>query len=130
MEKALILMLLAVFLGCTDTSDQPVPLSLEGKWVDPLTKTDTLEFLRLEDGSSLLNLSRGRENRNGHNLPKAGSGLYTFSLGKNSITLQYSFSSFYDPTDYYFKQNALELKVGRFFDSENSSDVLIFRKVR
>lgn len=73
MKQALILILLAAVFSCTDTSDQPIPLSLDGKWVDQLTKTDTLEFLRLEDGSSLLNLGRGRENRNGHNLPKAGS---------------------------------------------------------
>jgi hypothetical protein len=130
MKQAFILIFLGVFIGCTDTSDQPLPLSLEGKWVDKLTKTDTLEFLRLEDGSALLNLSRGREMRNGNNLPKIGSGLYTFSLDKNSITMQYSLSSFYNPTEYYFKQNQLELKVGRFFDSENSSDILTFRKIR
>lgn len=130
MKHSLILILLVAVFGCTDTADQPLPLSLEGKWVDQLTASDTLEFLRLEDGSSLLNLRRGREMRNGHDLPKAGSGLYTFSLGKNSITLQYSLSSFYNPTDYYFSQNPLELKMGRFFDSENSSDVLTFRKVR
>lgn len=130
MKQAFILILLVVFIGCTDTSDQPLQLSLEGKWVDKFAKTDTLEFLRLEDGSALLNLSRGREMRNGNNLPKIGSGLYTFSLDKNSITLQYSLSSFYNPTEYYFKQNQLELKVGRFFDSENSSDILTFRKIR
>lgn len=130
MKKAITLILLIVVFSCADTSDQPLPLSLEGQWVDQLTKTDTLEFLRLEDGSSLLNLRRGREMRNGHDLPKAGSGLYTFSLGKNSITLQFSLSSFYNPTDYYFSQNALELKIGRFFDSENSSEVLTFRKIR
>lgn len=130
MKQALFLILLVAFMGCTDTSDQPLPLSLEGKWVDQLTKTDTLEFLRLEDGSSLLNLGRGREMRNGNNLPKMGSGLYTFTLGKNSITLQYSLSSNYNPTKYYFKQNPLELKVERFFESENSSEILAFRRIR
>ncbi len=130
MKHAIILILLIAVFGCTDTSDQPVPLTLEGKWVDQLTKTDTLEFLRLEDGSSLLLLSRGRENRDGHNLPKAGSGHYVFAINKNTINLQYILSSFYNPTDYYFRQNALELKIGRFFDSENSSDVLTFRKIR
>ncbi len=130
MKKALILILLIAVFGCTDTSDQPIPLSLEGKWVDQLTKTDTLEFLRLEDGSSLLNLRRGKQTQNGTTLPKIGSGLYTFSINKDNIKLQYSLSSFYNPTDYYFRQNALELKIGRFFDSENSSDVLTFRKIK
>lgn len=130
MRHTIILVFLLAAWGCTDTSDKPMPLSLEGKWVDQLTKTDTLEFLRLEDGSSLLNLSRGRETKNGHNLPKIGSGLYTFSLSKNNITLQYSLSSNWNPTDYYFSQNPLELKIGRFFESENSAEILIFRKIR
>ncbi|WP_111672339.1 hypothetical protein [Algoriphagus litoralis] len=130
MKQALILILLAAVFGCTDTSDQPIPLTLEGIWVDQLTKTDTLEFLTLQDGSSLLNLKRGQQNQNGFAVPKIGSGLYTFSIKKDNITLQYSLSSYYNPTEYYFRQNALELKIGRFFDSENSSDVLTFRKVR
>lgn len=130
MKQSLYLVFLIAFLGCTDTSDQPMPLSLEGKWVDQLTKTDTLEFLRLEDGSSLLNLRRGREMSNGHDLPKMSSGLYFFSMSKNTITLQYSLSSNYNPNDYYFDQNPLELRIGRFFGSENSSDILTFRKIR
>jgi hypothetical protein len=130
MKQALFLILLAFLMGCTDTSDQPIPLGLEGKWVDQLTKTDTLEFLRFEDGSTLMNLSRGREISNGHNLPKIGSGPYIYTHTGNSISLQYSLSSNWNPTDYYFQQNALELKIGRFFDSENSSDVLTFRKIR
>lgn len=130
MKQALILLLLAAVFSCTETSDQPVSLSLEGKWVDQLTSTDTLEFLKFEDGSTLMNLSRGREISNGHNLPKIGSGFYMYTLSKNSISLQYSLSSNSKTTDYYFQQNPLELKIGRFFDSENSSDVLTFRKIR
>ena len=130
MKQALFLLILLAFMGCTDTSDQPLPLSLEGKWVAQLTKTDTLEFLNFEDGGSMLILGRGREMSNGNDLPKIGSGLYFFSMGKNTITLQYSLSSFYNPTDYYFDQNALELKVGRFFESEDSSEILTFKKVR
>lgn len=130
MKHGLIFVFLITVLGCTDTSDQPVPLTLEGKWVDQMTKTDTLEFIRLEDGSSLMNLRRGREIRNGHDLPKSGSGLYMFTLSKNSVSLQYSFSSLWKPTDYYFQQNPLQLKIGRFFESDNSASILTFRKVK
>jgi hypothetical protein len=129
MKQALILILLIAGFGCNDTSEQPIPLNLEGKWVDQLTTTDTLEFLRFEDGSTLMNLSRGREISNGHNLPKIGSGLYTYFLTKNSISLHYSLSSNSKTTDYYFQQNPLELKIGRFFDSENSASILTFRKI-
>lgn len=130
MKRGLYLVLLIAVIGCTDTSDEPLPLSLEGRWVDQLTTTDTLEFIRLEDGSTLMDLRRGREFRNGHDLPKAGAGLYLFSLSKNSISLRYSFSSFSEPTEYYFRQNALELKIGRFFESNNSAAILTFRKVK
>jgi hypothetical protein len=130
MKHAIILILLIAVFGCTDTSDQPIPLTLEGKWVDQLTKTDTLEFLKFEDGSTLMNLSRGREISNGHNLPKIGSGPYFYTLSENSITLQYSLSSYWNPADYYFKQNALELKIGKFFESKNSASVLTFRKIK
>lgn len=130
MKQGLILILLATVFGCTDTSDQPIPLGLEGKWVDQLTATDTLEFLKFEDGSTLMNLSRGKEISNGHDLPKIGSGPYIYTLTGNSISLQYSLSSNWNPTDYYFRQNALQLKIGRFFESENSASVLTFRKIK
>ncbi|MFN3999383.1 hypothetical protein [Algoriphagus sp.] len=128
--KTLILLLLAAVFSCTDTSDQPVSLGLEGKWVDQLTLTDTLEFLKFEDGGTLMNLSRGREINNGHDLPKIGSGPYFYTLSGNSISLQYSLSSLWKPTDYYFQQNALQLKIGRFYESENSASILTFRKIK
>jgi hypothetical protein len=130
MIRALLLILLAAVIGCTDISDQPIPLGLEGKWVDQLTATDTLEFLRFEDRSTLMNLSRGREISNGHNLPKIGSGPYIYTLSGNNISLQYLLSSNWNPTDYYFQQNGLELKIGRFYASKNSASILTFRKIR
>jgi hypothetical protein len=130
MIRALLLILLAAVIGCTDISDQPIPLGLEGKWVDQLTATDTLEFLRFEDRSTLMNLSRGREISNGHNLPKIGSGPYIYTLSGNNISLQYLLSSNWNPTDYYFQQNGLELKIGRFYESKNSASILTFRKIR
>jgi hypothetical protein len=130
MIRALFLSLLVAFIGCTDASDQPIPLGLEGLWVDQLTATDTLEFLKLDDGSTLMNLSRGRALSNGFELPKIGAGPYTYSLSGSSIKLQYSLSSLYNPTDYFFEQNQTQLKIGRFFDSENPSEILTFRKIK
>ncbi len=63
MIRALFLSLLIAIIGCTDNSDQSIPLGLEGKWVDQLTATDTLEFLKFEEGSTLMNLSRDRKNQ-------------------------------------------------------------------
>jgi hypothetical protein len=123
-------MLLLLSLSCSEPLDPSASLALEGKWVDQVTTTDTLEFLKFDDGSTLMNLSRGREISNGQNLPKIGSGPYTYTLGENSISLQYSLSSNWNPTKYYFQQNALELKIGRFFDSKNSVSILTFRKIK
>lgn len=130
MIRALFLSLLIAIIGCTDNSDQPIPLGLEGKWVDQLTATDTLEFLKFDDGSTLMNLSRGKDISNGHDLPKIGSGPYIYTLTGNSISLQYSLTSNWNPTDYYFQQNGLELKIGRFYESNNSASILTFRKIR
>lgn len=127
------LFVLVVMFGCTDTSDGPMnpnlPLILEGVWVDKKTGTDTLELLRLEDGSSLMILSRGREFRNGHDLPKMGSGPYSFVLARNKISLHYSLSSSSKSFDYDFDYNSLQLKIGRFFESDNPSSILTFKKV-
>lgn len=87
-----------------------------------------LEFLRLEDGGSLMILNRGREFRNGYNLPKMGSGPYSFVLARNKISLHYSLSSTYTFSDYDFEYNPLQVKIGRFFESGNSSSILTFRK--
>lgn len=84
MKRLILLFVLVVMFGCSDAPEGPMnanlPLVLEGEWVDKMTGTDTLEFLRLEDGSSLMILSRGRELRDGYNFPKMGSGPYSFVL--------------------------------------------------
>lgn len=127
------LFVFVVMFGCTGTPEGPMnanlPLVLEGVWVDKKTGTDTLEFLRLEDGSSLMILKRGWEFRNGYDLPKMGSGPYSFVLARNKISLHYSLSSSYKFFDYDFEYNPLQVKIGRFFESDNSSSVLTFRKV-
>lgn len=130
MKSILFLILFLLSLSCSEPSDPSVSLALEGKWVDRVTTTDTLEFLKFDDGSTLMNLSRGRALSNGFELPKIGAGPYTYSLSESSIKLQYSLSSLYNPTDYFFEQNQTQLKIGRFFDSENPSEILTFRKIK
>ncbi len=130
MKNWIVSVLLLAMLGCGDPSEEPRLADLEGIWVDSLTATDTLEFLVFDDGGSLMLLNRGKEIRDGYNLPKIGSGSYSFELQNNSIKLQYSLSSNWNPTDYYFRYNPLQLKIGRFFESDNSAAILTFRKVK
>lgn len=134
MQNRLLLFLLVAMFGCVEENDpmgaRSLPANLIGFWVDEDTSTDTLEFIKLEDGSSLMLLNRGREFSHGHDLPKIGSGHYMFELKSNAITLQYSLSSNWNPTDYHFQYNSLQLKIGRFFESDNSASILTFRKVK
>jgi hypothetical protein len=129
MKNALFLIFVFASMSCSETSDQPISTSLEGKWVDLVTKTDTLEFLKFDDGNTLMLLHRAKEISNGQKIPKIGAGPYTYSLSGSRITLQYSLSSFYGPTDYFFEQNGLQLRIGRFFESGNSASILTFKKV-
>lgn len=130
MKSILFLMLLLLSLSCSEPLDPSASFALEGKWVDQVTTTDTLEFLKFDDGSTLMNLHRGRALSNGVELPKIGAGPYTYSLSGRSIKLQYSLSSLYNPREYFFEQNQTQLKIGRFFDSENPSKIFTFRKIK
>lgn len=134
MKIRMLLFLLVAMFGCAEENDpmgtHVLPVDLVGIWVDKNTSTDTLEFIKLEDGSSLMSLNRGRVSSQGHDLPKIGSGLYMFELKNNAITLQYSLSSNWNPTDFFFQYNPLQLKIGRFFESENPASILTFRKVK
>lgn len=85
------LFVLVAMFGCADASDRPMigslPIVSEGEWVANKTGTDTLEFLRFDDGSSLMILNRGKEFRDGYHLPKIVSGPYAFVLKGNKISL-------------------------------------------
>jgi hypothetical protein len=129
MKQAILLIFLIAVSSCTDWDGSPTLSELEGKWVDQETKTDTLEFIRLEDGSALLRLGRGRELRNGYDLPKIGAGLYRFELKVKSISLHYSISSDSRFNEYFFEQRGSRLEIGRFYESENDDPVLTFKKI-
>ena len=130
MKQSVIAILFFALLGCTEENDPQSDTALAGVWVDEVTESDTLEFLKFEDGSSLMNLNRGKEFANGYNLPKVGSGLYTFSIEPNSISLNYTLSSDSRRLDYFFHQTGGKLEIGKFFKSDNPASILVFRKVK
>lgn len=128
MKIKLIAVLLITLIGCSEENSPTADLT--GLWVDELTSVDTLEFLKFDDGSTLMNLKRGRALYNGVDLPKIGSGMYSYLLQDKSISLHYSFSSDSRRSDYFFEQKGKMLEIGKFFQSDNPNDVLVFRKVR
>ncbi len=129
MKRAIWIFLVVGAFACTESDNNPLGKRLEGKWVDEVTKTDTLEFIVLEDRSTLMSLRRGREVINGYDLPKIGSGLYTYELSGEEISLYYTLSSSSRSTDYFFKQKGSKLEIGRFFESDNEELILTFRKL-
>jgi hypothetical protein len=128
MKITLIAILFIALIGCSEESKPDADLT--GVWVDEVTSADTLEFLKFEDGSTLMFLKRGRELQNGHNQPRIGAGPYTYYLEEKSISLHYSLSSDSRSTVYFFDQKGEKLEIGKFFQSDNPNSVLVFRKVR
>jgi hypothetical protein len=118
---------LLAMAACSEDS-QPVFGSLEGKWVE----VHTLETLTFEtiDGNPWVTLDRGKEKRDGVEVPKDGSGPYEYKLLQDDkIALRWALSSNSNFHEHYFRQNGNTLTIGRFFDTPSPS-LMIFMRVR
>lgn len=107
--------LLLLVFAC-GKSQSPTPTSLNGTWIENSGRGDTLIFK-----TNLLEVRRGFEIRNGVRLPKAGSGLWSYQLGKkyqievNALLLSSSKSQ---TAHVELKDNLLY--VSNFYELENS----------
>lgn len=104
-----------VFLSCS-SEEVDIKHDLIGQWVEVNKKTDTLTFTSL-DNSEVMNLARGKEMRQGHLLPKIGSGLYEYKLKEEKISLYWMASSKLTFKDYKFKMTGNKLTIDNFYDS-------------
>ncbi len=124
-----LIIIIAVLTGCTDENLDTNQVSLDGKWIDVNTKTDTLTFELFGDQESMI-LGRGKEMRDGFLLPKIDSGNYDYKLStEDKISLRWTLSSNSDFNDYYFKQSGDKLTIEKFFDTSSSGNMLIFEKL-
>ena len=116
-KKHLLISLLAIVASIVSCKEDNEPTTqLDGVWIEQTDRSDTIVFKRL-DGGSFLSLSRGREIRNGHELPKYGSGLYNYQIKGDSISLLTLFSSCSTCYEtYYFMINSTELNIGDFYE--------------
>lgn len=119
------IMRIIVFLGlivfgsmsCSnDNFDSTAPIDLHGKWIEAKTKSDTITFSSL-DNLDVMTLTRGKELRDNHLLPKTGSGPYEFKLKEENISLYWMLSSNSTFQDYHFKRSGNKLTIGNFYDS-------------
>lgn len=112
MKRAAALAALAVVLSCASCKKEDVNISeLTGTWIEATDKEDTLVFRSSEN----FTLNRGKEMRDGHILPKYGSGIYEYKLQNDSISLYNQTSSCYCFNSYYFGMKNGTLKVGDFY---------------
>ncbi|QMU30919.1 hypothetical protein [Adhaeribacter radiodurans] len=118
----LLISLLAIVASIVSCKEDNEPTAqLDGVWIEQTDRSDTIVFKRL-DGGSFLSLGRGREIRNGNELPKYGSGLYNYQIKGDSISLLSLFSSCSTCHEtYYFVINGAELKVGDFYRKNSAN---------
>ncbi|MEA5127089.1 MAG: hypothetical protein VB074_02800 [Proteiniphilum sp.] len=90
--------------SCSKENDEIDSKSLKGVWVHTDTKTDTIDFsTRMFVSGKTFELKRGKEIRNGYELPKTGSGFYTYEIKGDSIYLRDVISSSGGSLPFYFK---------------------------
>ena len=128
--KYFLLVILIVFIGCAGEELPNVEVPLKGKWVDINTTTDTLTFGLLGDKKAMI-LGRGKEIKDGHLLPKMGSGSYDYDLLSDEIiALRSHLSSNSNFHEYYFQHSGDILTVEKFFENSTSGTILTFRKIK
>lgn len=121
-------LLLIAFLSC-ENNDITSTGSLEGKWVDIKTKTDTLIF-DSSISADLFLLRRGKEIQNGHLLPKPGTGIYEFKLLPEKISIYNTLSSCYCFNEYFFIHHQEEITVENFYDPASTGILQTFTKLK
>lgn len=128
MRQGLFTLLILVLASCSnDSFDITTPLDLNGEWIEVKTKTDTLTF-NSWDNLEVMTLSRGKEMRDGHLLPKAGSGPYEYKLQESKISLYWMLSSNYTFKDYSFRRTGNKLTIDNFYNSTLGAS-LTFEKI-
>ncbi|HEY0056339.1 MAG TPA: hypothetical protein VGB63_13370 [Pedobacter sp.] len=119
----LIFLCVLIFSSCK-RSDASIESTTTWKLVNG---ADTIS---LKPSLSFLELNRGKELINGFILPKAASGLYTYSVFSDSIKLHNMISSDSRTYNYYFKVANGKLTIGNFYKKYNGlGDILVFKKL-
>lgn len=97
MKKVLQFIFISIVLlqfSCSKENDEIDSKSLKGMWVHTGTKTDTIDFnSKMFTSGKTFELKRGKEIWNGYELPKTGSGFYTYEIKTDSIYLRDMISS-------------------------------------
>ncbi|PXX22199.1 hypothetical protein [Arenibacter sp. ARW7G5Y1] len=102
MKYGLGLFVLTLLCCSQDDTKSLTSSNLKGKWIETVTRMDTLSFESL-DNLDVMNLNRGKELKNGNLLPKPKSGPYRYELLEQKISLNGVLSSDSSFKDYYLR---------------------------
>lgn len=128
MRFGLITILILTLLSCSENETNITTSSdLNGRWVDVESRMDTLSF-ELVGNMEIMNLNRGKEIRDGHLLPKYGSGPYEYKLSERTISLYWMLSGNSGFNDYYLNIIDNKLNIGNFYAPE-FGETLTFEKI-
>ncbi|MEK6480035.1 hypothetical protein WJR50_21005 [Catalinimonas sp. 4WD22] len=117
-----------IMLGSSCQEDENDVIMLDGSWVESVDKADTLVFRR---GESFFLLNRGKEERNGHLLPKYGAGMYEYSIDDDTISVRNLVSSFLGFYNTFINIEQDRLIIGDFYQKDTTSQQsLIFEKIQ
>lgn len=110
MKTILQLMFISIVLlqfSCNKENDELNSKYLNGVWVHTDTKTDTIDFnTKMFTSEKTFELRRGKEIRNGYEVPKIGSGFYRYEIKGDSIYLRNMISSYGGSLPFYFKMDS------------------------
>lgn len=120
MRSLFTLLLLALTIGSCRQPDTVTPDTLTGTWVEKSARQDTLIFNPTFQGkisTNTLTVNRGRElNSGGYLTPKIGSGMYSYEIANNRISVVSMFSSSLKRSDYAIDPRGNELHIENFFE--------------
>jgi len=127
-ETCSIATILIILLGTSCQEDEAGVRSLDGTWIESADRLDTLIFKENED---FFILNRGKEERNGHLLPKYGSGVYLYELRQDTISIRNMVSSYSGFYNVFVKVGEDQLTIGDFYQKDTlNPQLLMFEKLQ
>jgi hypothetical protein len=120
-------LLLAIFVvSCKKTTVQSSN-ELDGKWIEVANRKDTLLF---DSKTSFVTVKRGLEKINGLTIPKAGSGIYRYSINGYQMSIQNLLLSSINSTKHHIELKKGVLYLGNFYEVEaKQTEIRAFDKL-
>lgn len=125
--KYLLLIIAIALFSCADDNITSVA-SLEGKWVEKVSRMDTLIFdSSLDDADSKYFVLKSEHEIAGYN--DVHSSMFEYKIEDHKISIYNSLSSCYCFSDYSFRQQGNDLLIENFYDASSAGEIETFVKL-